>query len=73
MPAPVHDASARDAVATGKTLVPINVIAWAVGIAGVGAGTFLLVTSGTNKTTTASVAPLIGADGGGATVTGASS
>lgn len=65
------DPSARDAVATGKTLIPINVIAWAVGIVGVGAGTFLIVTSGNDKTTTtASIRPFFGADSGGASVSG---
>jgi hypothetical protein len=68
------DASARDAVATGKTLLPINVVAWAVGIAGVGVGSFLIFTSGGEKdkatSTSASVAPLLGPDGGGASVMG---
>lgn len=65
------DESARDAVKTGKTLIPINVIAWSVGIAGVGVGAFLLLTSGTSKTTTtARITPLLGPDGGGASVVG---
>ncbi len=64
------DPSARDAVATGKTLIPINVIAWGVGIAGVAAGAFLLLTSHSTRKTTASVAPLLGPDFGGASVTG---
>ncbi len=35
-----------DAVNQGRTLVPINAIAWGVGIVGVGVGTFLVLISG---------------------------
>jgi hypothetical protein len=64
------DPSARDAVATGETLIPINVIAWGVGIAGVSAGAFLLLTSRNTRKTSARVAPLLGPDFGGASVAG---
>lgn len=40
------DKTGSDAVSQGKTLTPINAVAWGVGIAGVGVGTFLVLTSG---------------------------
>jgi hypothetical protein len=66
------DASARSAVATGKTLVPINDVAWGAGIVGVGVGAFLLLTSRGSKPAAgiAWITPAIGPDGGGAAVGG---
>jgi hypothetical protein len=61
------DESARSAVATGKTLVPINVIAWGVGLVGVGVGSFLLLTAGGSKPSrAASLGSFVTANGGGA-------
>jgi hypothetical protein len=42
--------SAVDDVNQGKTLVPINFVAWGVGLVGVGVGTYLLLTSTTKVT-----------------------
>ncbi|PIE06200.1 MAG: hypothetical protein CSA75_00735 [Sorangium cellulosum] len=39
------DSTGLDAADSSKTLVPINTIAWAVGIAGLGAGAYLFVSS----------------------------
>ncbi len=39
------DTAGSDAVSQGKTLTPINGVAWGVGIAGVGVGAFLILTS----------------------------
>ncbi len=39
------DAAGADAVQRGKTLLPINIVAWVVAGAGLGAGAFFLVTS----------------------------
>ena len=36
----------RDAVSQGKVMLPINAVAWGVGIVGLGVGTFLILTSG---------------------------
>ena len=65
------DQGARDAISTGKTLAPINVIAWGVGIAGVGIGGLLLLTSGSgSSSTTARLSPTFGPGSGGANVVG---
>lgn len=58
------DQEGVDAVNLGRTLVPINVIAWGVGIAGLAAGTYLFLTSGksTEQPRTA-VLPLVFRDG----------
>ena len=39
------DSTGADAVQRGKTLLPINVVAWVVAAAGLGAGGFFLLTS----------------------------
>jgi hypothetical protein len=39
------DQEGRDAVSTGRTLLPINAVAAGLGIVGLGVGAFLLVTS----------------------------
>ena len=63
----------------GRTLVPINVIAWGVGIAGVAAGAYLFLTSGKSteqpqpRTAAAqipTIVPRISAAGGGLSVEG---
>lgn len=54
---PRCDQEGRDAVASAETLLPINAIAWAVGAVGIGAGTFLLLTS---KPAPAALTPSIG-------------
>ncbi len=41
-----QDKTGTDAVTQGKTLVPINWVAWGVGVAGIGVGAFLSLTSG---------------------------
>jgi hypothetical protein len=65
------DQKGRDAVALGKTLLPINAIAWGVGIAALGGGAILVLTAGsTKKATTASLTPLVGANGGGLILSG---
>jgi hypothetical protein len=46
---------AIDDVNQGKTLVPINLVAWGVAVAGIGAGTYLMLTS------TKKVTPMVGA------------
>jgi hypothetical protein len=48
------DQDGRDAVSRGKTLVPINAVAWGVGIVGVGVGLFLVLTSGPSGSASAS-------------------
>lgn len=40
------DAEGMDAAQGGKDLIPINTVAWAVGVVGVGSGAVLLLTSG---------------------------
>ncbi len=63
------DEAARSAVATGKTLIPINVVAWGVGIVGVGVGAFLLFTAGAGKSSAAaSLASLVSATVGSTTL-----
>ncbi|OQB15474.1 MAG: hypothetical protein BWY17_02085 [Deltaproteobacteria bacterium ADurb.Bin207] len=39
------DSQGMDAAGRGRTLVPINLAAWAVGVVGVGAGTYLFLTA----------------------------
>lgn len=39
------DSEGADAVSTGKTLLPINLVAWGVGVVGLAVGTYLFVTS----------------------------
>ncbi|MDB5220288.1 MAG: hypothetical protein JWO86_8215 [Myxococcaceae bacterium] len=58
-----YDPTGADAVSRGKTLLPINAIAWGVAAAGLGAGTYLILTSG--KTTTASLGPTVSTNAGG--------
>jgi hypothetical protein len=52
------------AAADGRTLLPINAAAWAVGVLGVGAGAYLLLTSDGGATRTA-IGPALVAGGGG--------
>lgn len=59
------DQTGRDAVSAGKTLLPINAVAWGVGIAGVGVGAVLLVLSAHKKPATTGIAPLLGPGTGG--------
>jgi hypothetical protein len=40
------DAEGMDAAQSGKDLIPINTVAWAVGVVGIGSGAVLLLTSG---------------------------
>jgi hypothetical protein len=57
------DAEGRDAVSTGKTLVAINWVSWGVAAAGLGVGTFLVLTSkpsSSQPSTAASVEPVVG-------------
>ncbi len=65
------DQSGRDAARLGRTLIPVNIIAWAVGAAGLGVGSYLLLTSGKKSAAaSAQVAPFFGRDGGGLSVLG---
>ena len=66
------DESARSAVATGKTLIPINYAAFGVAILGVGIGSYLVLTSSPGKpaSSAAWIAPQVGAEGGGASIAG---
>ncbi len=65
------DASARSAVATGKTLIPINYAAFGVAILGVGIGSYLVLTSSPKPGSGAAwLSPQVGPDGGGASVVG---
>jgi len=41
-----QDTTGADAVSSGKTLQPINAVAWGVGVVGLGVGTYLILTSG---------------------------
>ncbi len=69
--APTCDGDGVDAVKRGQTLLPVNAIAWGVAALGVGAGSFLVLTSGSsNKPTTARIAPMVGTDHGGARLVG---
>jgi hypothetical protein len=47
------DQAGLDAASRGKTLVPINIAAWAIGGLGLGAGAYLLITSSSGGSTTA--------------------
>ena len=65
------DASARSAVATGKTLIPINYAAFGVAVLGVGIGSYLVLTSSPKPGSGAAwLSPQVGPDGGGASVVG---
>jgi hypothetical protein len=59
------DEDSRDALSTGKTLLPINAAAWGVGLVGLGVGSFLVLTSGTKKPSAARLTPLFRQDAGG--------
>ncbi len=67
------DKTGADAVSQGKTLTPINGVAWGVGLAGVGVGAILILTSGKKEerpgTPKVSFSPLSG--GGFLTLSGA--
>ncbi len=45
------DRTGSDAVSRGKTLLPINAVAWAVAVGGIGVGAFFILTSGKHTTT----------------------
>ncbi len=60
------DQEGRDAVARGETLLPINGVAWAVGLLGLGAGGYLVLTSSAKRASAARV----GAYGAGLSITG---
>ena len=66
------DESARSAVSTGKTLIPINYAAFGVAILGVGIGSYLVLTSGPKAGSSAAawLAPQVGPEGGGASLAG---
>lgn len=64
------DDEGRDAIARGRTLLPINAVAWGVGAVGVAAGAFLLLTSSPKESRSARVVPLFGPAGGGASLVG---
>jgi hypothetical protein len=61
------DQAGRDAVSTGKTLIPINFVAWGVGAGGLAVGSILFFTSKTTTTPSRSVRflPLAGPGLGG--------
>lgn len=63
------DQEGRDSVSSLKTLLPINMVAWGVGIAGVAVGSFLLLTA-PSKSATASLRPSLGPAGAGASLEG---
>ncbi len=63
------DQTGRDAVSAGKTLLPVNAIAWGVGVVGVGAGATLLFLS-PRTPRAAYVAPMVGSSGAGITMQG---
>jgi hypothetical protein len=63
------DQDSRDAVASLKTLLPINMVAWGIGVVGIAAGSFLILTS-PSKPATASIAPSFDSHGGGASLLG---
>ncbi|MBI5535535.1 MAG: tetratricopeptide repeat protein [Deltaproteobacteria bacterium] len=56
------NAAGLDAADSGKTLLTVNAAAWAVGLVGVGVGTYLIVTGGDSKTpvTRAGLTPTVG-------------
>jgi hypothetical protein len=59
------DSEGADAVQRGKTLLPINVVAWVVAAVGLGAGGFFLLTSGKQtKAARTTVVPYVDARGG---------
>jgi hypothetical protein len=66
--------SGRDAVSTGKTLLPINTVAWIVGGVGLGAGVTLFFlskpTSPSRPQTGLTLVPTVGPDAGGLSVAG---
>jgi hypothetical protein len=53
------DTEGADAVRRGKDLLPINLIAWGVAAAGIGAGTYFLISSAKKKSTKASITPTL--------------
>lgn len=57
------DTTGADAVHRGKTLLPINLAAFGVGIAGVGVGTFLLLTSSKKDPPKTALIPVVDAHG----------
>lgn len=57
------DAEGLDAAAAGRTLLPVNTVAWVVGIAGVGAGAALILTSGGEEKARVKAAVLPGGAG----------
>ena len=71
------DQDGRDAVSRGKSLIPINAVAWGVGALGVGVGTFLILTSGKKATEEPPpqaklvFVPMVGPDGARLGVSGA--
>jgi hypothetical protein len=62
------DAIGADAVQRGKTLMPINIVAWVVAGAGLGAGAFFLATSRKQPAAATTVLPSFDARGGASAV-----
>jgi hypothetical protein len=60
------DSEGVDAVQRGRTLLPINAVAWGVAVVGLGVGTFLLLTSGKKPAPRAQAIVVPLADGSGA-------
>ncbi len=63
------DQTGADAVSLGKTLLPINAIAWGVAVVGIGGGAYLIFTS-PKKTTSSALAPVLAPNVLGASATG---
>ena len=57
------DQEGVDAVQRGKTLLPINAIAWGVGIVGLGAGAFFVLTSGKKTPPKTAIIPYVDSRG----------
>ncbi len=60
------NADAQSAISANKTWLPVNTVAWIVGIAGVGVGAFLVLTSGKDGAPAARVGATLLPGGGGA-------